>query len=58
MNLNVIKHCFICHPSDFPVSQDPEIEPRIVVTLALTVKVTTVKTLNVKRALLDLHRNE
>ncbi len=31
-----IQHCFICRPSDFTVSDDARIEPRTVVTLALT----------------------
>jgi hypothetical protein len=34
----VIQHCFICRPSDFTVSEDAGIEPRIVVTLALTAR--------------------
>ncbi len=33
----VIQHCFICRPSDSTVSEDARIEPRTVVTLALTV---------------------
>ncbi len=32
----VIQHCFICHPSDYTVSEDAGIEPMTVVTLALT----------------------
>ncbi len=33
-----IQHCFICRPSDSTVSEDAGIEPRIVVTLALSVR--------------------
>ncbi len=34
----VIKHCFICRPSDFTVSEDAGIEPKNVATLAFTTK--------------------
>jgi hypothetical protein len=34
----VIKHGFICRPSDFTVSEDAGIEPKTVATLALTTK--------------------
>ncbi len=33
-----IQHCFICRPSDSTASEDAGIEPRTVVTTALTVK--------------------
>ncbi len=33
-----IQHCFICRPSSSSVSEDAGIEPRIVATLALTVR--------------------
>jgi hypothetical protein len=33
-----IKHCFICRPLDLTVSEDAGIEPRTVVTTALTVR--------------------
>jgi hypothetical protein len=33
-----IKHCFICRPSDSVVSEDAEIEPKSVATLALAVR--------------------
>jgi hypothetical protein len=32
-----IQHCFICRLSDSTVSEDAEIDPRTVATLALTV---------------------
>jgi hypothetical protein len=32
--MNVIQHCFICHPSDSTVSEDARIEPTTVATLA------------------------
>ncbi len=35
-----LQHCFICRPSDFTVSDDAGIEPRTVVTLALTARCT------------------
>jgi hypothetical protein len=35
---NYIKHCFICHPSNSTVSEYAGFEPRIVATLALTVR--------------------
>jgi hypothetical protein len=34
----VIQHCFICRPLDSTVSEDAGIEPRTVVTLALTAR--------------------
>jgi hypothetical protein len=34
----VIQHCFICRPSDFTVSEDAGIEPRTVMSLALTAR--------------------
>jgi hypothetical protein len=34
----IIKHCFICRPSDSTVSEDAGIEPRNVATLALTAR--------------------
>jgi hypothetical protein len=34
----VIKHCFICFPSDFTVSEDARIEPKTVVALELAVR--------------------
>ncbi len=33
-----IQHCFICHPSDFTMSEDAGIEPRTVATTALAVR--------------------
>ncbi len=33
-----IQHCFTCRPSDSHVSEDAEIEPKTVATLALTVR--------------------
>ncbi len=33
-----IQHCFICHPSNFTVSEDARIEPRTVASLALTAR--------------------
>jgi hypothetical protein len=32
------QHCFICRPSDSPVSEDAGIEPRTLATLALAVR--------------------
>jgi hypothetical protein len=34
----VIQHCFIYRPSDFTVSEDAGIDPKIVETLALTAR--------------------
>jgi hypothetical protein len=34
----VIKHCFICRPSDFTVSEDAVIKPRTVATLAMSAR--------------------
>ncbi len=34
----LMQHCFICHPSDFSVSEDAEIEPRAAATVTLAVK--------------------
>jgi hypothetical protein len=34
----VFQHCFTCRPSNFTVSQDDEIEPSTVATLALTAR--------------------
>ncbi len=36
--MHFIQHCFICRPSDSAVSEDSEIEPRTVATLASTYK--------------------
>jgi hypothetical protein len=33
-----IQHCFICRPKDFTVSEDAEIEPSIIVPVALAVR--------------------
>jgi hypothetical protein len=34
----VIQHCFVCRPSESTLSEDAGIEPRTVVTLAMTAK--------------------
>ncbi len=38
-----IQHCFICRPSDFTVSEDAGIEPRIVATTALAADALTTR---------------
>ncbi len=36
-----VQHCFICRPLDFTVSEDAEIKPRFVSSLALAVRRST-----------------
>ncbi len=38
LSLYFIQHCFICHPSDYTVSEDAGIEPRTVATSTLAVR--------------------
>jgi hypothetical protein len=49
-----IQHCFICRPLDSTVSEDAEIEPRSVATLALTAMGTVTTRLDLIRFLLLL----
>ncbi len=53
----VIQHGFICRPSDSTVSDDDEIEPRAVVTLALTARGAVTTRLDFIHTRLDLIYN-
>ncbi len=48
-----IQHCFICRPSDSPVSEDAGIEPRTVATTALAVRRTITTRLDLIISILE-----
>ncbi len=52
-----IKHCFICRPSDFIVSEDAGIEPRTAATTALAVRRSNHSARSHPRSRLDLNHN-